>query len=344
MSRPRSFLTLTVVLMGVLAAGCASDASSPTASASSDAPSQSPTALTEAGTIQSSSLEGRILFTRAGGQFGDETVFTANADGTQAERITEFGSTCCPRWSPDGSHILFAATMPDGETITTAIVDPDGSHARQIPLPDGTMNLGPGAWSPDGTRIAFQGWDNTDPSRAGIYIGDSSDGGHLVRVTTNTEDGADFPGDFSPDGTQLVFLRERPLEQSVGQLFVVNVDGTDLHPITPLDLPVGTAARWSPDGTRILFEDARDQPQGYLRTVDPDGSHLETLFADPEGRFAIAPAWSPDGSYVMFALNRVADAFSHPANSIYVIRADGAGLTELIDTADSKRGLDWVPN
>src|SRR5215208_1645886 len=50
------------------------------------------------------------------------------------------GMTCCPRWSPDGKHILMAASAPDGR-LTTQIVDPDGSHLRTVPLPPGTLNL-----------------------------------------------------------------------------------------------------------------------------------------------------------------------------------------------------------
>jgi hypothetical protein len=47
------------------------------------------------------------------------------------------------------------------------IFDANGSHKRTIPLPDATLNLGPGAWSPNGARIAFEGWDETNPGRNG---------------------------------------------------------------------------------------------------------------------------------------------------------------------------------
>jgi len=234
-----------------------------------------------------------------------------------------------------------SASAPDGQRLTTGIIDADGSHERKIPLPGKTLNLGPGAWAPDGTRIAVQGWDDTHPSRAGIYIGRASDGGDLRRVTRNTQGGADLPGDFSPDGKRLAFFRERPDEQGVGRLFVVNVDGTGLHPITPPSMAVGSG-RWSPDGTKILFQDARNLPHGYLWTVSPDGSNLSRLFADPRGRFAISPTWSPDGAYVMFALDPSADEFTHPANGLYVIRSDGTGLTLVIGGSDFKREPDWV--
>ena len=72
------------------------------------------------GGIPVESLEGKILFTRAGGEFGDETVYTMDADGTDEQRIAPFGEQCCPRWSPDGEHILISALSED-DRIATAI-------------------------------------------------------------------------------------------------------------------------------------------------------------------------------------------------------------------------------
>jgi hypothetical protein len=119
--------------------------------------------------------------------------------------------------------------------------------------------------------------------------------------------------------------------------------GTELHPITPSSMAVGFGTvRWSPDGSEILFQDAQNQPHGYLWTVHPDGSHLRQLFADPQGRFAISPTWSPDGAFIMFALDPTADEFSHPADGLYVIRSDGTGLTLVIGGSDFKREPDWV--
>ena len=79
------------------------------------------------------------------------------------------------------------------------------------------------SWSPDGT-LALDGFDDGDPSLDGIYLGRSSDGGGLRRLTILR----DFPGDFSPDGRRLVFFRPEPADDNVGSLWVINVDGTGL--------------------------------------------------------------------------------------------------------------------
>jgi Tol biopolymer transport system component len=150
---------------------------------------------------RATNLHGKILFTRQGGKYGNETVFTAEANGTHERRISGFGKTCCPRFSPDGTKVSSAATAPDGERITTAIVHADGSHPQKIPIRHPTLNLGPGAWSPDGKQMAFEGWDDSNPKRNSVYIADVPDGKNLVRLTRNPRDTNDVPMDFSPDGS-----------------------------------------------------------------------------------------------------------------------------------------------
>jgi Tol biopolymer transport system component len=103
------------------------------------------------------------------------------------------------------------------------------------PTTDPTLNLVPQAWSSDGTRIAFEGWDDSDPNRTGIYTARRADGADMKRVTTVTGRAHDMPLDYSPDGQKLVFYRavraepDFPIDTG-GSLCVVNVDGSDAHP------------------------------------------------------------------------------------------------------------------
>ena len=82
-----------------------------------------------------------------------------------------------------------------GGTLTV-----DGLTFELLPRPDETLNLVPQTWSPDGTRIAFEGWDLSDPSRTGVYTA-RTDGTDLVRVTTSPGLPHDTPLAYSPDGT-----------------------------------------------------------------------------------------------------------------------------------------------
>jgi Tol biopolymer transport system component len=284
-------------------------------------------------------LKGKILFTRAGGKFGDETVFTATASGRHVRRITGFGKTCCPRWAPDGNHILIGAQASDGR-ITTGIVNRDGSHGRKVPLPEGKLNLGCAqAWSAKAGRMACEGWDDTDSGGNGVYTMSEPGGGDLVRVTHSPGGHHDLPMDFSPDGSRIYFLRE-----ASRSLFVVNADGSDLHRVTParmaVDVVGNAGGRLSPDGRSIIFTN-----KGTIWMIGSDGSGLKKVFQDVKGRIAITSTWSPDGRLILFGLDPRGSTpnIRHPApNALYVITAHGTKLTRLLASADWKREPDWT--
>jgi Tol biopolymer transport system component len=126
-----------------------------------------------------------------------------------------------------------------------------------------------------------------------------------------------------------------------GSLWVVNVDGSDSHELDTGHARPWSHARWSPDGSSILFGIERLQPTGGLWTIKPNGSGLTRLFEDAEGGFPLAPVWSPDGGKVMFQIDPINDAFQLPDNAIYVINADGTGLKLVIGGPGRKGVTDW---
>jgi Tol biopolymer transport system component len=286
-------------------------------------------------------LLGRLVFTRAGRTFGEETVFTAHADGEQVKQVGEPMATCCPRLSPDGSRIVVTASTPDGARATAEVLNYDGTEAKKLPLPISTLNLGVGAWSPDGTQLALQAWDDIHPENAGIFITDA-DGAHFERIST-TQDGAgaDTPIDYSPDGRKLLVFRESAV-QSVGSLWTLQIDNRQWDQLTPTSLKVAIGGRWSPDGSTIVFAAGRDEATGPLYTIRSDGTGLTTVFPGDDGRFALTPTWSPDGARIMFSIDPSADEFSHPDNGLYTMNADGTGLNLVIGGPDFKREGDWA--
>ncbi len=290
-------------------------------------------------------LDGKIVFARAGGRFKDETVFVANADGTDEQQVGDLGVVCCPFVSRDGRRLAMTTPSEDDRS-TTVIMNLDGSDRVLIPLPDKTLQVGAGPFSPDGTHMAFDVSDEAHPTRDGIYIGSASDGTGRVRIVQSGKVHY-TPGDFSPDGSQLVVFRPfKDVEEyegvfpSPGSLFVVNRDGTGLHQLTPGDLKVECCNnyRWSRDGTRILFADFG----GSLWLIGPDGKRLTEIFKGKEGHYGYTPTWSPDGSEIMFANEPVTIPFTHPANSLSVLKADGTDLRPVIGTNDFKWQPSWV--
>jgi Tol biopolymer transport system component len=294
-------------------------------------------------------LAGHIMYTRTVGNEDEHITFLADADGANERELTLPPYSGPSRVSPDAKQILlFTGDGPNTAEGKGGTIGIDGSGYAVLPIHDPTLNYVPQAWSPDGARIAFEGWDPSKPNRNGIYTA-GTDGKDIVRVTSH-EGPHEIPLDYSPDGKQIVFYRaavEEPEPWDLGgTLWVVNVDGSGARPIETPGVMPSPAARWSPDGSKILFSTARAQQTGVLWTVGADGSNLTKVFqdADPNyayGRYATGPVWSPDGSQIMFSLNPIADWFAHPKNGIYVISADGSGLTEVIGSSDFKGMVEW---
>jgi Tol biopolymer transport system component len=70
--------------------------------------------------------------------------------------------------------------------------------------------------------------------------------------------------------------------------------------------------------------------------MDPSGGNLRLLmnYLNP-GELASAPAWSPDGAFIVFATRR--DGFL----DLYQLRLDGLQLTRLTQNTSDDYDPDW---
>jgi hypothetical protein len=120
---------------------------------------------------------------------------TANADGTNSRPLLrDLGWLGAPNWSPDGRQLALyvvgsgsAPTLehPNDGLVTGGLVNADGTGFHAFDSPDSTLNVACFEWSPDGERLACEGFDDTDPARDGLYTVRSNDGGDLRSVTTH---------------------------------------------------------------------------------------------------------------------------------------------------------------
>ena len=274
---------------------------------------------------------GRIVFGRYDPTVGDFHAFIINADGSNEKQLLP-GIAECPTWSPDGEKVLVCVANAKG-LIRPATLNPDGSDFTLLDVRDPSLNLGCAAWSSHG-RLACESWDDAHPDRTpGIFTLRASDGGGLQRVTTNPYGGHDRVGDYSPDGTRIVFGRENPGLQKIG-VFVVNADGSGLHQISAWQPDFGTVS-WSPDGKWILTDNA----QGSLYVVHPDGTGEHQIHVQTGSGHVAAfqPSWSPDGRRIVFSLYLAST--SHV--DLFTANADGSDLRQLTNTADGEEFANW---
>jgi len=259
---------------------------------------------------------GRIIY----GAFEPSGValFTTNADGSHTHLLLgpELNAQV-PFWSPDGRRISVVLGNPQG-VIVTAIVNPDGYNDYVLlKAPDGALNFGCSGWSPDGSRVACGRFDQ-DPALNGIYTARATDGGDLVRVTTAPPGSVEAPSGFSPDGSQILFLRQNGADDEHLSLMIVNVDGSNEHAVT--EQQVGSAS-WSPDGTTILA--GADQS---LLLVPVDGGPVTTITFEAGVVNASRAAWSPDGEWIVFTRT------DSVGEDIYIVQKDGTDLRQVTNT------------
>jgi Tol biopolymer transport system component len=268
-------------------------------------------------------VNGRISFMRHDAN-GFWQIWTANPDLSASHQITAGAyDSGWPVWSPDATRLVFNSSRDDtqgtGAISDIFVMNADGSGVTKL-----TNSIGwsqEPAWSPTGDLIGFQSDMGAYPDLQGVYV-IHPDGTGLRRVTSlpvGTRHSYYHAGPrFSPDGRSLEYMAIRlgidTPNGYVGELsalYVVDLDGSNPHRITPWGIKAGDAD-WSPDGKHIVFEANPPRLGGgsTVMVVDADGRHLHSLTRDagitgvgPSTRTeeSLDPVWSPDGTKIMFS-------------------------------------------
>ena len=187
----------------------------------------------------------RILFLRIDQSNDHAALYAVNPDGTNLLRLSPPGLSVIEfdffegleDWSPDGSHVTFAAQNLSRQGSPTAlyVVNADGTGLRQI-TPSGVGALS-AQWSPNGRLIAFTSCCGRHAPQVWVV---HPDGTGLREVTVSTSGSASFTPVWSPDGTK--FLFQRIDRGGRVDLLTVSANGTGLSKVT--DLPGLTSYAW----------------------------------------------------------------------------------------------------
>jgi Tol biopolymer transport system component/imidazolonepropionase-like amidohydrolase len=229
---------------------------------------------------------------------------------------------------------MAAALSPDGQTIVIDLLGAlwtfgiEGGRANRI-LDDGYDAHAP-AWSPDGTRIAFQAYrENT----WNIYT-INRDGSGLQRETSSPFD--DREPHWSPDGTRIAFSSDRGGTYDVWTLTL----GTHaLQQITTTEANEYMPA-WSPDGREIAY--VSDGPVRGVHAVAVSSRRDRLVRADT--RTIAGPSWSHDGQRVAYTAIAgattelvVGDAtIAGVGEDVFPFRAQWTAGGDALYTADGK--------
>ena len=153
------------------------------------------------------------------------------------------------------------------------------------------------AWSPDGTKIAFQRSDNGDAFQ--IYVMDAN-GRNVRRVSDGNVD--DRHPSWSPDGKTIAVDSGT---STLREIWLIDVASAHRTQLTRIGANASFPS-WSPDGTRLAFYEYRDGAAD-LWTIGRDGKDPLQITRDlateqaQQCTFAChSAAWSPHGGRVAY--------------------------------------------
>ena len=265
------------------------------------------------------------------GSRGHKSMYGFGADVSSDGSRIVYSSCEFPVGNLPSRYIFYDPYMLLGTGYEIGVIDIDGTGQVRL-TKNGDFESLP-VWSPDGSQIAFVGHTSM------LFTGHdselytmSADGSRRQRVSRRLSSGVSYyPPAWSPDGRTLAVVAvhgNRPYYSIMySVLLTVGSDGSDAREFAETRGIQGPPA-WSPDGEHLAFaigespsfgrnveddQDIEKLPSG-IYVMRADGTDLRQVADGLVG----APAWSPDGSEILFV-----------SDGVYVVGADGSDLREL---------------
>ncbi len=240
-------------------------------------------------------------------------LWIANADGSNIELITNESAGYGFSWSSDSESILTRVSEYQNKRrkLAVKIYHTDGSEPTQLTEFRDQMPSIP-KWANYDRQVVLISDNDIESFDSGKEVSNQqktsvtkpfyvlkSNQIAKGKVPENSaenispfEDAQYLNLEVSPDGRKLAF------EVYGGNLFVMNIDGTNL-----MDLGKANRAKWSPDSQYLVAMVAEDDGHNYTK------SDLYALSIDGEERInlttstdiiAMNPDWSPQGNRIVF--------------------------------------------
>jgi Tol biopolymer transport system component len=238
------------------------------------------------------------------GAVGIGTVLYGTADGdiyaldsaTNESRALIEGPTLDtrPRYSPDGTHLVFERRIAGAAGVALMVANADGSDATQLVSPIEEVSWFD--WSPHSDRIAAIGAVN---GQHGLWVVPLDGEPNLVRLEEpGTSIGIVDQPHWLPGGDALLFLAGPMDTVAPTGLYRVQADGTGMVAVVEQVTPGPAELAISPDGTRVAYS-KRDGERSDIHIVDL-ATGADAALAFDGVSIAQNPRWSPDGSRLVF--------------------------------------------
>ncbi|HEU5081567.1 MAG TPA: biopolymer transporter Tol [Opitutaceae bacterium] len=252
---------------------------------------------------------------------GRSEIFVSDLFLGEARQITHDNAhAMTPRWSPDGTKLLYTSFFKSGFPDIFQI-DLSSLQRTSFVSLKGT-NTG-ARYSPTGGQVAMVLSGEGNPE---IYVSNAQ--GRQISRRTRTE-GVESSPCFSPDGTRIVYASEPG-----PQLYIMSVGGGSPRRITSGVSRYCAEPDWSRgDPNKIAFTER--EGRGYqIAVVDLSTGLAKTVSRAPLD--AIEPSWLPDGRHLVYT------ARSAGSRRLCILDTETGKSTTLGSVAAEKASV-WAP-
>ena len=226
------------------------------------------------------------------------------------EKLTNTGRFVLATISPDGKYVVNVADEGHGQQSLWMRHVATGSNAQIMTASE--VSYRGLTFSPNGDFLYFVRGEPEHPGVGFLY---------QIPVLGGTPrklvDDVDSAVSFSPDGTQMVYLRDSSNDAS-STLIIARADGTGERVLSKLPLPGYSDPSWSPDGKLIAATvlDPGTQNIGRVVVIDPQSSKEKTVYAG--SAILQKPTWMPDSEHLLLIFHDVSSDWNGQVGEIAI--------------------------
>jgi len=267
-----------------------------------------------------------LRFTLEDQKISKVSLWEVSVDGTNLHPLLpewkQPSNECCGRWSDDGRYYFFLSTQGDSlfgnssvwarrERGSFSLWSRPGTPVR---LAAGPMNFGTFIPTKNGRRLLISG---AADDQSELLALDRDKNAFLPMLNIPVV----YKANLSSKGDWLALILPG------WTLWRSRRDGSERIQLAA-DFPGGIdSPRWSPDGSRIVFEGrSQDRPWNIYLVNTSGGSSLELLPDDQPHRF---PDWLPDGESIVYSTPRAGGGAPLGDSGIFVLDLKTRKTTKL---------------